>query len=96
MKLSQAIEHMLVTGRYSRQNEYMCHVLSNDGLDQFKSDVEDMVLSIRPQSYRGVPLICALHESRFINMNEMTWQAMFDYTKQLYCWWVFDLKRKGL
>lgn len=96
MKLSEAIEQMLVTpGCYSPQNEYMCHVLSANNLGRFKSDVEDMVLTIH-QSYRGVPLVCALHESRIINMNNMGWREMFDYTTQLYVWWVFDLKRKGL
>ena len=96
MKLSEAIEQMLVTGCYSLVDQYMCHVLSNNNLGRFKSDVEDMVMTIRPQNYRGSPLVCALHESHFINMNEMTWDEMFSYTTQLYCWWVFDLKRKGL
>lgn len=96
MKLSEVIENMIVTGNYGAQNEYMCNVLKEHGYRDFVDDVHDMVAIIHPRGVRGIPLICALHETFIINMNKMSCREMANYTKQLYCWWVFDLKRKGL
>lgn len=96
MKLSQAIEKMLVSGAYNIADQYMCIVLRHNDLLRFEDDVQDMVNAIYPASNRGTPLVCALHEAGVINMDNMSWHAQFEFTQQLYCWWVFDLKRKGL
>lgn len=99
MKLSQAIEEMLVDGHYGKPSgQYMCIVLSDRGdpYAAFVDDIERMVNTINPNGYIGQPLICALHDRGVINMNGMSCQEMQDYTTQFYCWWVFDLKRKGL
>lgn len=96
MKLSTCIERILVSGVYDINNEFMCNILDFDGLTEFKHHVQDMVASISPNSNRGTPLACALHYSGVININETRNEVVFEFTKQLYCWWVFDLKRKGL
>lgn len=96
MKLSQVIEHMVVSGKYGQQNEYMCNALKENDLREHVDAVQDMVNDIHPPSYHGTPLVCALHEAKIINMNTLSWHDQRAFTAQLYCWWVFDLKRKGL
>lgn len=97
MKLSEAIEQMIVTRKYCLyDHEYMCNSLSHNDLGGFVDAVHDMVCTIKPGIGRGTPLICALHAAGIINVNNMTDPEMFSYTLQVYCWWVFDLKRKGL
>lgn len=96
MKLSTCIERILVNGVYSVEDEFMCNILDRDGLTEFKRDVQDMVAKISPSSKRGTPLVCALHDVGIIDMNDMSSRKEFEYTQQLYVWWVFDLKRKGL
>lgn len=96
MKLSAAIEEMLVSRKYGASCEFMCCALDNAGLDQFVNAVQDMVATIYAGKSRTWPLACALHDARIVNTNLQTWAETLAYTKQLYCWWVFDLKRKGL
>lgn len=96
MKLSQAIEQMLVTRRYGNQCEFMCCVLDHANLSEFVNDVQDMVASIYDSGKPTWPLACALHDAGIIDTNNQTWSETLAYTTQLYCWWVFDLKRKGL
>lgn len=98
MKLSAAIELMLVSGKYNIQDEFMCWVLQNYGHGEHVDAVQDMVCTINPDGRRGYPLFCALHDSAkcTFSLNGVSTHAAFDYTKQFYCWWVFDLKRKGL
>ena len=97
MKLSEAIELTITSGTYNQCNEFMCIALGNKKLHQFIPDVEEMVNSIHPNT-GGIPLSCALHAKHYINLNDGSWKhaQIFAYTQQLYCWWVFDLKRKGL
>ena len=98
MKLSAAIELMLVSGKYNIQDEFMCLVLRNYDLGEHVDAVQDMVHSINPNGRRGYPLTCALHDSAKceFSLDDVSANETFDYTKQFYCWWVFDLKRKGL
>lgn len=98
MKLSAAIELMLVSGKYNIQDEFMCLVLQDYDHGEHVDAVQDMVCTINPDGRRGYPLICALHDSAKceFHLDDVSAQEEFDYTKQFYCWWVFDLKRKGL
>lgn len=96
MKLSEAIEKMLVTGKYGSNCEFMCCALDTAGLEEFINAVQDMVATIKVGCKRSYPLACALHDAHIIDTNIQTWNETLKYTKQLYCWWVFDLKRKGL
>lgn len=96
MKLSEIIENIIVSGVYNIDDEFMCNILDRDGLTEAKLKVQDMVQSISPASMRGAPLACALHKVGIIDIENMSYDETFTYTKQLYCWWVFDLKRKGL
>ena len=97
MKLSGAIEECLLSGKYNVNNEFMCIALSDAGYKKFTADVTEMVNSIHPNS-GDIPLSCALHAKKLLNLNDGSWSKMRThlYCKQLYCWWVFDLKRKGL
>lgn len=97
MKLSEAIEQTIVSGTYNQCNEFMCIALGNMNLHQFIPDVQELVYSILPNT-GDIPLSCALHSMHYININDgsMSHAQQFAYTQQLYCWWVFDLKRKGL
>ncbi len=96
MKLSAAIEQAIVSGTYSMNNEFMCHIMQRMGRNDLKLQVEDMVQSLIPGDYRGRPLACALHDLKLININQVGLETYFPYLKQFYCWWIFDLKRKGL
>lgn len=94
MKLSEAIELALVNKAYCVETPYMCHALVNINLDEFVGHVMAMVKNIYPWAHS---LLGALG---YINAPCRNWLAddctNFQVTKQLYCWWVFDLKRKGL
>lgn len=97
MKLSAAIELAITSGVYNQCNEFMCIALSNMDLKEHIPAVTALVSSIHYNKV-DIPLVCALHSKGYINTNYggMSRQEQFAYTKQLYCWWVFDLKRKGL
>lgn len=98
MKLSEAIEQMLVTKVYSLHMPYMCIVLGyEDNTSLHIKSVVEMVNGIYHNT-GDIPLVCALHYRNLMNINDGSWSdaRQFDYTQQLYCWWVFDLKRKGL
>lgn len=92
MKLSAAIEYCLIEGEYNRTHEYMCHVLRDIGQREHIPAVQAMVRSIDPECNS---LAGALY---LVIDDSANWPSgcMFNFTKQLYCWYVFDLKRKGL
>lgn len=96
MKLSKVIEIAIRTEAYNLREEYMCLALDHMSQNEHIISVQALVRSIRPDAPISYPLVCALHDKGIINMSNMTFVEMFMYTKQLYCWWVFDLKRKGL
>lgn len=101
MKLSEAIEKALTDRMYSLtgcmwgQSSYMCVVLKAWGRRDLAKSVEDMVQGISPNPYRGQALVSALYETGYIT-DSMSRAEQFAYTTELYVWWVFDLKRKGL
>lgn len=97
-KLSQALEQALVSGQYKKSSCYMCVALRRMGQEHHVGAVHDMVFSIHKDetAYRDLPLLCALHDVKLVNVNDKDHAAHDAYTTQLYCWWVFDLKRKGL
>lgn len=96
MKLSQAIEAMLIGGFYNPSAEFMCHVLQRAGHEEHVEAVQDMVHVVWPSSRRGYPLSCAVHDAEVYTYDDHSNLEMFLFCQQLYCWWVFDLKRKGL
>jgi hypothetical protein len=96
MKLSAVIEQMLVTNRYNLYNEFMCLVLCDEGFGKYIEHVEAMVHAIYPEANYGYPLYSALYEKGVLDLENKTFEEGFKVTKELYVWWVFDLKRKGL
>lgn len=96
MKLSAAIEQAITSGTYNQRDEYMCWVLRDMEQRDHIDAVQDMVHAIHPEGRRGYPLACALHDAGIHSLHDESRADNFEYTKQLYCWWVFDLKRKGL
>lgn len=92
MKLSEAIEHALKKRVYDQFNPYMCNAMESLDHTYHVPAIEEMVESIAPDNYT---LWGALNDTRpeFIGMSQAD---QFAFTSQLYCWWVFDLKRKGL
>lgn len=98
MKLSAAIEQAIVSGTYSVHNEFMCIALADLGYKHLAADVTEMVSTIHPNT-GDIPLSCALHARGLVDLDlGAGWShvTIHEYCKQLYCWWVFDLKRKGL
>lgn len=94
MNLSEAIERCLLDGHYDIENAYMCNALYRLGaevVDEHVESVRALVDSIRENEYT---LWGALYDSGYID--GLTEAEAFQYTTQLYVWWVFDLKRKGL
>lgn len=93
MKLSAAVENALVTGDYGnwRNGHYMCIALS--GQPAHIKKVQELVDSIHKAPYAGYPLACALHKAGYV---DGSFDGIEAYTTQLYVWWVYDLKRKGL
>lgn len=100
MKLSAVIEKALTSGAYNPSTPYMCHALEVINLEEFIPDIHIMVADIAPNANLGYPLICALHDSPKCTFNledfDIGRAEEFKYSQQFYCWWVFDLKRKGL
>lgn len=96
MKLSAAIEKMLVERKYNRFDEFMCLVLRDNYLSEHIDAVQDMVHAINPEYPYGYPLYSTLYESALLDIQDMELAEAFKVTTELYVWWVFDLKRKGL
>lgn len=93
MKLSQAIERALVKGYYTPGNPYMCNAMCAMGYWNLEHDIAAMVDTINPDNYTLIGALRNIYPDKF---NAMSCAEEFAYTSQLYCWWVFDLKRKGL
>ena len=97
MKLSQAIEKAIVSKTYAPYvNEFMCNIMNVQGMQHHTESIQDMVATIYPEGNRSQPLICALIDAGIREAEYDNDLEDFAYTKELYCWWVFDLKRKGL
>lgn len=92
MKLSAAIELALLNKRYHPLDPYMCNAMYAMGYWRHIDAIESMLDTISPDNYT---LFGAVGDvlPRFL---EMSREEKFAYTSQLYCWWVFDLKREGL
>lgn len=97
-KLSQAIEAAIVSNAYAHSSHFMCIALRRINQGHHVNAVHDMVSTIHKSSstYRDLPLLCALDNAGIFDVEDTTTKEQSDYTTQLYCWWVFDLKRKGL
>lgn len=92
MKLSEATEHALLNGFYTFDNPYMCNAMHTLGLTRHVQSIEVMLDTISPGNFT---LWGALYDAGLVStVNEDV--DGFNYTSQLYVWWVFDLKRKGL
>lgn len=92
MKLSEAIERALLKKYYSFDNAFMCNALYTMGYWRHLEAIEAMLDTI---SLDNNTLIGALVDV-YPSFLEKSREEKFAYTSQLYCWWVFDLKRKGL
>lgn len=102
MKLSAAVEKAIREGIYGTHDPYMCHALQTMGYVEHVHAVQLMIQTIHPTAALGNPLVCALDDSPnavfcFADYSEdVSRKREFQHLRQLYCWWVFDLKRKGL
>lgn len=96
MKLSEAIELAIMSGKYSYVDGYMCCVLRRMNMEYHVGAIQKMMSGISSKGYPSQPLICTLHDAKVLDMEDMSPREQFNYTLQFYCWWVFDLKRKGL
>lgn len=97
IKLSEAIEYCLTSEAYRRSNHYMCIALKRIGARQHIESVQRMVASLRGwTTYSDEPLLVALDVLGVIKLRKMAHTERQAYTTQFYCWYVFDLKRKGL
>jgi len=97
VKLSTAIEKALTYGYYHRGNPFMCNAMYTMGLSlTTEQSIQAMVNSIAiGDDGEDLTLSHAVKKVK-PEMKALLGDAMFQYTTQLYCWWVFDLKRKGL
>jgi hypothetical protein len=89
MKLSEAIELAITSGRYPKKSQYMCFILEDLEQKEHKASVQEMVHKINPYY---ITLRGALLSTQQVTVDMDITKYMLD----LYCWWVFDLKRKGL
>ena len=100
MKLSQAIEEALITGKYSTRDKFMCSVLAQEYSDKLRDQLQDLLNVIFPGIGKR-PLVKALfnREGGWEMSDEdynVFWENSFKRTQEWYVWFVFDLKRKGL
>jgi hypothetical protein len=106
MKLSRIIELALIDyyGLHGEgKHSFMCHAIDAmclDGMLTFvqtnaaQYDIGEMLATIYPH-YRATALVSALFLAGLVDEDRVTNETMA-YTTQLYVWWVFDLKNKGL
>ena len=96
MKLSEAIEHCLVSGAYVACGRYMCLALERVKEDYHVDSVRAMMEKIDKREDRfNSSLVGVLFWNQILSA-DLTNHAVDKYTTELYVWWVFDLKRKGL
>lgn len=104
MKLSRIIELAFIRhygGQY-HQDQFMCNavdtlrrrgMITREQAKQATKLIEDMLLIVCPKQQQYT-LLNALKQAGYLPDNEV--YKNMDYTSQLYVWWVFDLKNKGL
>ncbi|MNF39614.1 hypothetical protein D3C85_493260 [compost metagenome] len=100
MKLSRIIELCLVHTYI--QSWFMCNAVENlcvdHGLITFeqvettKLAIEELMLTIDPTGHQ--PMVTALVHAGYLAHDSA--RLNLEYMSQLYVWWVFDLKNKGL
>lgn len=104
MKLSRMLELAFVMfyGPDYHQDQFMCNALDTlrrQGFidkkqqDQATKLIEAMMLSIYPEE-QSYTLLNALKEAGYLPDSEV--DKNMEYTTQLYVWWIYDLKNKGL
>ena len=107
MKLSEALEWQLRNGRYLVISEFMCHCIEADqSIPKHErltlvSQIMAMVHSIHPSCHSSVTALSLSGAEVFEHVRDspsirVRRQNINRVTKQFYCWWIFDLKRKGL
>lgn len=98
MKLSEVLELMLLTGAYSNAGYYMCHALEYEKLKEYTPLVMDMVHSFgSPCHCSLIGAVCHYYRRKgLVNLLDEMLEDADAWGTQFYCWWVFDLKRKGL
>lgn len=102
MKLSRIIELALVKhyGVGDRKFNFMCHaveelqeedLITKKQLSEAHSAIYEMISTIDKGC---TALVSALHRTGIVEEDRCI--PNMPYTTQLYVWWVFDLKNKGL
>lgn len=104
MKLSRIIELALIHyyGRTGNRHDFMCHavehmqevldLITKDQCLSTKESIQELLDSIDKGSSA---LVSALFQAGYVEEDRANDTTMA-YTTQLYVWWVFDLKNKGL
>lgn len=104
MKLSRIIELALINyyGAHWSKHQFMCNAIENmeraGQIDKKQrmaaiKDIEELLLRIYPGEYTFC-LVTSLCKAGYVPTNSS--EDNIAYTTQLYVWWVFDLKNKGL
>lgn len=104
MKLSRIIELAFIRyyGSEYHQDQFMCNavdtlrrqgMINKEQAKQATKLIEAMLLIVHP-TQQEYTLLNALKMAGYLPDNEV--YKNMDYTTQLYVWWIFDLKRKGL
>lgn len=102
MKLSRMIELALVHTYSEEKSWFMCNALEDLAVDHGLIDfnqvseavdaIKELMLSIDPTGHQ--PMVTALIVAGKVEKDSA--RINMPYTTQLYIWWVFDLKNKGL
>lgn len=89
MKLSEAIEKALTSGMYKDNLCFMCWALEAMGQSEHIPAVMDLVHSFNHECRSLSGALSCYESTNHIKDLDL-------HTTELYVWWVFDLKRKGL
>lgn len=103
MKLSRIIELALISyyGLHDGKQSFMCHaveamheadMITFKQCNEVQYEINDMLDTIDKGSSA---LVSALFRVGLVDEDRVNTKTMA-YTTQLYVWWVFDLKNKGL
>lgn len=105
MKLSRIIELALVThyGFELGKNQFMCHaigelkrtgMITKHQLTDTEEAIQELLDTLNPEeSYSA--MVSTLSSIGLLPDSRVTTEGT-KYTTELYVWWVFDLKNKGL
>lgn len=104
MKLSRIIELALVHyyGAHYAKQQFLCNavhdlvrakMIDDRQYKQVVTAIEKVILKVYPKE-QCYCMVNALQKANYIGKGQI--EKHIPYITQLYVWWVFDLKRKGL